>query len=107
MGKLMDKKFFEQMKEIYAFKQEIYNSLKPIDKTKYLYNYFQWKQIEATENGDENSAKGYYQTKKEIQNWSDPQYIKNLFKIKKLPDKLYDKCINQLLKKINIELDFI
>lgn len=103
----MDSKFFNTMRDCYKWNQEIYNALTPDAKTKYLYNYLQWKQIEATELGKNDEAQKFYELKQEIQLYSDPISIKKMFKIKKLTDDLYNKLIDSKIKKLNIELDFL
>lgn len=103
----MDKKFFEEMKKIYEFNIDIFNMLSPPEKVKYMFNYFQWKQIEANELGDMKLSENFYKCKNEIQKCADPYYVKKILKVKNLTKDLQNKFIESTIKKFNIELDFI
>ncbi len=103
----MDEKFFKDMQKLYEFNQEIYSALTADGRAKYLFNYFQWKQIEATETGEMKLAEQFYQCKQEIQKCCDPVYIKEALGVKKVTDDLYNKFIVSTVKKLKIELDFL
>lgn len=98
---MLDSKTFEELKKISQFNRKTFNQLNTEYKLRYLYNWLQFKQMEANQYGITDNGYLFYNYKEEIVK------LLRIIDFDKCDEKLYNKKLECLIKKIEVETDFL